>query len=121
MYEYIQQNQNDADVFYDAMTAMTSSQVTSISSINDFLQFNTIADIGRGQGVLLSTILKNNPRLHGILFDLPHAIESAKENVIDKDTNIVSSSLQGDCRRFLQSHPIRSRCTYHKKCNFKLG
>jgi hypothetical protein len=91
LYEYLQQNQNDAEVFYDAMTAMTSSQVLSISSIYDFSQFNTIADIGGGQGVLLSTILKNNPKLHGILFDLPHAIESAKENVVDKDTNIVSS------------------------------
>src|SRR5207249_11114771 len=40
----------------------------------------------------LSTILKNNPNLHGILFDLPHAIESAKllyakESANSKDNN----------------------------------
>lgn len=34
-------------------------------------------DIGGGQGMLLSAILKNNPKLQGILFDLPHAIQSA--------------------------------------------
>jgi hypothetical protein len=45
----------------------------------DFSQFNTVVDIGGGQGTFLSTILKNNPNLHGILFDLPHAIESAKK------------------------------------------
>ena len=28
--------------------------------------------------MFLSTILKNNPKLQGVLFDLPHAIESAK-------------------------------------------
>lgn len=77
------------------MTAMTSLQVSLISSTYNFSQFNTIADIGGGQGVLLSTILKNNPKLHGILFDLPYAIESAKKNVVDKDkdtNNIISSS-----------------------------
>ena len=45
----------------------------------DFSQFNTVVDIRGGQGILLSTILKNYPNLHGILFDLPHAIESAKK------------------------------------------
>ncbi len=86
-YEYLQQNQTDAEIFNDAMTAMTSSQIPLISSMYDFSQFNTVADIGGGQGILLSTILKNNPKLHGILFDLPHAIESARKNIVDKDTN----------------------------------
>jgi hypothetical protein len=68
----------------------------------DFSQFNTIIDIGGGQGMFLSTILKNNPNVYGILFDLPHAIESAKKlyakesaNVKDKDNNV---------------HDILSRC-----------
>jgi hypothetical protein len=78
IYEYMQQNQKDAQIFNSAMTSLTSSQVSSISSMYDFSRFNTIMDIGGGQGTLLSTILKNNPKLQGILFDLPHAIESAR-------------------------------------------
>ena len=40
----------------------------------------------------MSTILKSNPNLHGVLFDLPHAIESAKRlffkgSVNSKDNN----------------------------------
>ncbi len=92
LYEHLQQNQKDAEIFSDAMIAMTSSQVSSISSMYDFSQFRTIADIGGGQGVLLSTILKNNPKLHGILFDLPYAIENAKKNVSDENTNNIISS-----------------------------
>jgi hypothetical protein len=78
IYEYMQQNQKDAQIFNAAMTSLTSSQVSSISSMYDFSQFNSIIDIGGGQGMFLSTILKNNPKLQGILFDLPHAIQSAK-------------------------------------------
>jgi AraC-like DNA-binding protein len=78
IYEYMQQNQKDAQIFNGAMTSLTSSQVSSISSMYDFSRFNTIIDIGGGQGMLLSTIMKDNPKLQGILFDLPHAIESAR-------------------------------------------
>ncbi len=87
----MQQNQNDAQIFNGAMTSLTSSHISSILSMYDFSRFNTIIDIGGGQGMLLSTILKNNPRLKGILFDLPHAIESAKRLYVkgadSKDNN----------------------------------
>jgi ribosomal protein L11 methylase PrmA len=80
IFEYFQQNQKkDAQIFNSAMTSLTSLHVSSISSVYDFSQFNTVVDIGGGQGILLSIILKNNPNLHGILFDLPHTIESAKK------------------------------------------
>ena len=89
MFEYFQQNQNrkEAQIFNSAMAALTSSHVSSISSMYDFSQFNTVIDIGGGQGTLLSTLLKNNPNLSGILFDLPHAIESAKNLYISKSVN----------------------------------
>ena len=58
IYEYMQQNQKDAQIFNGAMTSLTSSQVSSISSMYDFSQFNSIMDIGGGQGMFLSTILK---------------------------------------------------------------
>ncbi len=60
------------------MTSLTSSYASSMSSMYDFSLFTTVADIGGGQGIFLSHLLKTNPNLSGILFDLPHAIESAK-------------------------------------------
>ena len=44
-------------------------------------------DIGGGQGIFLSHLLKNNPKLTGILFDLPHAIESAKNLYVNQSGN----------------------------------
>ena len=89
MFEYFQQDQNRkaAQIFNSAMASLTSSYASSISSMYDFSQFNTVVDIGGGQGILLSTLLKNNPNLSGILFDLPHAIESAKNLFINESTN----------------------------------
>jgi hypothetical protein len=93
IYEYFEQNQKEAQIFNIAMASLTSAHASLISSMYDFSQFNTIIDIGGGQGMFLSSILKDNPNLHGILFDLPHAIESAKklyakESANSKDNNV---------------------------------
>jgi hypothetical protein len=63
-------------------------------------------DIGGGQETLLSAILKNNPKLQGILFDLLyHAIQSAAEmyhqrvaNSKDNNNDILSRCklIEGD-------------------------
>ena len=66
----------------------------------DFSQFNTIIDIGGGQGIFLSSILKNNPNLYGVLFDLPHAIESAKKLYARESANSNDNV----------NHDILSRC-----------
>lgn len=79
IYEYLDRNQKEGQVFNSAMASLTSSVTPLISSMYDFSQFNTIIDIGGGQGVLLSSILKDNAKLHGVLFDLPFAIQSAKK------------------------------------------
>jgi hypothetical protein len=114
LFEYLQQNQKDAEIFNNAMTSLTSSQVSSISSMYDFSQFNSIVDIGGGQGSLLFTILKNNSKLHGILFDLPYAIESAK-NRIESGGSTLDSSIESRCKLiagdFFKSIPSGSTTT----------
>jgi hypothetical protein len=82
IFDYLQQNPNDAKLFNEAMTSMTASQVSSISTLYDFSQFKVVVDIGGGQGLFLSTILKNNPKLTGIVFDLPHVIDGAEQQQI---------------------------------------
>ena len=79
MYEYLDRNQKEGQIFNSAMASLTSSVTPLISSMYDFSQFNTIIDIGGGQGMLLSSILKDDAKLYGVLFDLPYAIQSAKK------------------------------------------
>ena len=103
IFEHLQQNPVDAKIFNEAMTAMTSSQVQTISSLYDFSQFNTVVDIGGGQGLFLSTILKNNSNLQGIVFDLPYAIEGTKQQQIQNTESSFSDA---------NNSSIFSRCKF---------
>jgi len=46
--------------------------------VYDFGGFETLVDIGAGNGSLLMTVLKQTPRLHGVLFDREHVIQRAR-------------------------------------------
>ncbi len=100
MYEYLDRNQKEGQIFNSAMASLTSSVTPLISSMYDFSQFNTIIDIGGGQGMLLSSILKDNAKLYGVLFDLPYAIQSAKKLYARQSAN----------SNEYVNHDISSRC-----------
>ncbi len=100
MYEYLDRNQKEGQIFNSAMASLTSSVTPLISSMYDFSQFNTIIDIGGGQGMLLSSILKDNAKLYGVLFDLPYAIQSAIKLYARQSANSNENV----------NHDISSRC-----------
>jgi len=52
--------------------ALTCYFAVAVVEAYDFSKFGTVADVGGGRGALLATLLGKNPRLRGILFDLPH-------------------------------------------------
>ncbi|MBV8771237.1 MAG: methyltransferase, partial [Deltaproteobacteria bacterium] len=51
--------------------------IPAILSAYDFSRFERVVDVGGGQGALLHEILAANPKLHGILADLPAVIAGA--------------------------------------------
>jgi O-methyltransferase domain len=51
----------------------------AISVAYDFGAWGGLMDVGGGNGMLLATILKAHPGLHGVLADLPHVLERARE------------------------------------------
>ncbi len=110
LFDFLQQNKDDAKVFNNAMTAMTTSQLSSLSSIYDFSQFNCLADIGGGQGSLLLDILNTNSKLNGILFDLPFVIESIQRILNTESGNSNKEILSSRCRLiagdFFKSFPF---------------
>jgi hypothetical protein len=44
-------------------------------------------DVGGGNGALLTDILKANPNLRGIVFDLPHVADKARNKIAEEDCN----------------------------------
>ncbi|HEX8832918.1 MAG TPA: methyltransferase [Abditibacteriaceae bacterium] len=65
--------------FQDGMTSLSESIHAAIVQCYDFSGIDTIMDVGGGYGTLLATILKANPHMKGVLFDLPHVVEGAPE------------------------------------------
>jgi len=88
-FEFFQKNEKAGKVFNAAMTNFTRAVIPAVTEAYDFSCVSKLVDIAGGHGLLLAGILKANPDLRGILFDLPFVIEGArellqKENVSDR-------------------------------------
>ncbi len=77
VFEYFARNPEHAALFNAAMTSFSASEAEAVAASYDFTGIQTLADVGGGHGLLLATVLKANPGMRGILFDLPHVVEGA--------------------------------------------
>ncbi|QQS40073.1 MAG: methyltransferase [Acidobacteriota bacterium] len=77
VFEYFAEHPESAAVFDEAMTSLSTTVGKAIAGTYDFSDAATIADIGGGHGILLSSVLKANPEANGILFDQPHVVAGA--------------------------------------------
>ncbi len=81
IWKYFQQHPEDAAVFNDSMSSVTAAANEAITSLYDFSGFNKLVDVGGGHGGLITSVLKSNPQLKGILFDAPQVIEGARARI----------------------------------------
>lgn len=72
-FEYLAAHPDDAAVFNAAMSS-SPDHVAAIVGAYDFSKFERIVDVGGGHGLLLAGILSVNPRLRGVLYDLPGVV-----------------------------------------------
>lgn len=77
IWDYYAQHPEDGKYFDRAMTDLTVTVVEGFLESYDFSSFKTVVDVGGGRGSLIGAILKANPTLKGILFDVPTVIEDA--------------------------------------------
>ncbi len=61
------------------MTNLSTMQAPSIAVAYDFGAWESIMDIGGGNGILLSHILRTHKSLRGVLADQPHVLERARK------------------------------------------
>lgn len=77
-WEYMRLHPELAGTFDDAMTNLSSMQAPAIAAAYDFGAWESLMDIGGGNGILLSHILKAHKSLRGVLADQPHVLERAR-------------------------------------------
>lgn len=77
-FEYLRATPQEERVFDDAMTAISALWAPAIAEVNDFGHWETLTDVGGGNGVLLAAILRAHPALMGVLADAPSVVERAR-------------------------------------------
>ncbi len=90
VFEYLTENPDKARIFDAAMVGIHGREADAILAAYNFSGMRVVADIGGGNGSQISQLLKKQPALKGILFDLPHVIDRAKGK-------IESAGLSGRC------------------------
>lgn len=86
-YEFLKKNPNKSEAFSRWCQITAKTWMSEISRLYDFSPYNTIVDLGGGNGNFLSSILQNHKNANGILFELPLVIEHAKQILSESDRN----------------------------------
>jgi uncharacterized protein YlxP (DUF503 family) len=81
LFEYIGTHPELAPVFDAGMTAIHGHETAAMLDAYDFSGIHVLADIGGGNGSLISAVLQRYPAMKGILFDLGHVTGRARENM----------------------------------------
>jgi O-methyltransferase domain/Dimerisation domain len=79
-WEYLSERPEESLLVDQAMALGSALAAPAIAAAYDFSKFQTIMDVGGGNGALLAAILKQHTQPRGIVFDLPHAIRHAHES-----------------------------------------
>jgi hypothetical protein len=102
VFEYFEQNSEHAKIFNDAMTSFSASVSEPIVNAYDFSGVGKLADVGGGQGLLLSAILKKYPAMKGILYDAGSVVAGAKNLLVAQGVSERCELVAGD---FFDSAP----------------
>ncbi|MFY1632279.1 methyltransferase [Solwaraspora sp. WMMB335] len=95
-FEYFAAHPDRAKMFGEMMSELSSIEAAGVVAAYPFTGVGTVADIGGGYGLLLSTVLSRHPNMRGILFELPHVTPRAEKFLsgdIAARTEIVSGDM----------------------------
>ena len=102
---HLERDPEAAAVFNRAMVELTRLVAHEVARAVDFSRMERVVDVGGGHGELLVAILLAHPRLNGVLFDLPHAIDAA-------GASLASAGVAARCElcagSFFESMPERA-------------
>ena len=97
-YNYLEQHPENLKIFGEAMTSLSGTENPEFArvfrTIRQRAGIRTVVDVAGGFGSLLALILTQNPKLKGVLFDMPPVVARARQD------------------RHLTNARIGARCTF---------
>jgi len=91
IFDYFSDHPDMGKLFDQAMTGVHGRETEAMLEAYDFTGIGTLADIGGGNGSVITAILRRYPAMQGILFDVPGVVERTK-------ANIEAAGLEGRCQ-----------------------
>jgi len=79
VFEYLPTEPAESEVFNDAMTCFSGMTLPAVLESYDFSGIGTLMDVAGGHGALLRAILNRYPSMRGIVIDLEHVIQGARQ------------------------------------------
>src|SRR5262249_10864109 len=78
IYDYLATHPEEGEIFNSAMSGAGRDVGAAVAQAYDFAGIGRVVDVGGGQGTLLTAVLQKYPHTTGILYDLPHVVESGR-------------------------------------------
>jgi AraC-like DNA-binding protein len=79
LFEHLDRVPDDAQLYHQAVDAFTHAAAQALCEAFDFSELGYVVDVGGGLGTVLSELVKQFPRLRGVLFDRPQVIQQASK------------------------------------------
>jgi hypothetical protein len=95
-FQYMTEHPDRHAVYDAAMMVHGIAETEPMLDAYDFSAFETVMDVGGGNGLMLAAILNRHPAIKGILFDLPAVVDRAKETISDSDLSDRCQIVGGD-------------------------
>lgn len=81
VFDFLSKHPEQAKVFDEAMVGVHGRETAAMLEAYDFSGIGVLADIGGGNGSVITAVLRKYPTMTGILFDLPGVADRAKANI----------------------------------------
>jgi hypothetical protein len=93
---YFEKNPEEGRLFGAAMTDLSTPVILEAAEVIDTTDVELVADIGGANGAFVYELLARNPKLRGIVFDLPTTLPGAQADAERLGLRDRSSTIAGD-------------------------
>ena len=98
----LERDPREAALFNAMMDSYSVLHLTGVLEAYDFSGIGKLVDVGGGHGKNLSEVLKHNPVMRGVLFDMPHAFKGGLKTITEANLADRCEVVSGD---FFKSVP----------------
>jgi SAM-dependent methyltransferase len=78
-FEYWARHLDVGAIHDDAMAEQSAMETARVLDVYDFSQFGSVVDVGGGNGSFLAALLRQHPKISGLLVDLSHVVTGAAD------------------------------------------